>query len=475
MVGERKIEGIFDEKPFYKQYYFVGSVESKNGEKLSNLNIYIEFKASEPSKIMGIVLGNPIETFKQLDNMLVMGEYCTLKSDRNTNSYYKIYSDKLLISEISKDSSNASCQVVATFSLKEVKITSKTNCDKTHIRIYYEGMESFRVYSRFKYVWDGTVEKNKRKKREYFQNLKNADIDFEDYYFFENKNKIRTSRFARTILFTINKTTYKPEDIDSVYIKFLNEVLLIASFVENNDNQWFAYELFNGKEKLFYYRSSKRKPVISDQDNFLIGANNIEKFVSNALPKYKELKKDGIDLKAPIDYLLTASAAPNLDVAYINYFTALEKIKDMYAMSKNPTIDFVCDKEKQQEITDEILPTLKTKLGSDYDENSYKQKLKVVYRNSFLKLLKELNKEYSIEIKDLYPKGKANLRTIIEVRDDLIHSSIDIDSEKLILNLYRLKAITQRIIIRMLGWTHQYEIPDPFVQKTLQNDKIEFI
>ena len=469
MIGNNKIAGIFEKKPFYKQYYFVGSLETKKGKKLSKLNIYIEFKEGEPSKITGSIIGDPNNAFGELESM--MGEYCILRSD----SSRQISSEKVLIRSISRNMSNLNCQAIANLSLQEVKITSNFECDKPNLRIFYEGMESFRTHESSTYRLDGTINVRKNIRKKYFQEFKTANIEFENNHFYLHQNNVLRSFFAKTVLFLFKADIYQKKNIVNECMEFFNDILLIASFLENNENQLFAYELFNGKERVLYYKSSKPKQKTTDIDDFLITRAFTEKFIEDTLPRFIELRKRGIDLKIPFNYLITGSIAPNVHIAYVNYFTALEKIKDMYAKSKKPPIDFVCDGERQQELTEEILPILESKLGKIYNKNSFEAKLKVVYRNSISKIVKKIIKEYCVDLKDLFPKGKVNLQTIIDIRAELIHSSSEVDVESLILNEIRLKAIVQRIIIKMLGWNETNQVPNHFLRAILKENKIDFL
>jgi hypothetical protein len=65
--------------------------------------------------------------------------------------------------------------------------------------------------------------------------------------------------------------------------------------------------------------------------------------------------------------------------------------------------------------------------------------------------------KYNVNWKDLYPPGSDF--TLIKTRDNLFHSSIDIDYDNLIKELHRLQALLERLLLSVLGWSNFINAP----------------
>jgi len=114
-----------------------------------------------------------------------------------------------------------------------------------------------------------------------------------------------------------------------------------------------------------------------------------------------------------------------------------------------------------------MLETLAKERDSDLDLSIKKTAARVRETNDdfFDSVLDEILEKFDVEWKDLYPNNHK--RTIIQTRDDLLHSSRTIDFKFLSKESYRLRSIIERILLRMLGWKDISNSPKNYIKEWL--------
>ncbi|HEX9829347.1 MAG TPA: hypothetical protein VGB10_03970, partial [Bacteroidota bacterium] len=123
----------------------------------------------------------------------------------------------------------------------------------------------------------------------------------------------------------------------------------------------------------------------------------------------------------------------------------------------------ILEDEKFSALNESIKALVSEFVGDENKRRMIHKKTKELNRPALIDVLGAMLKKYNINWVDLYPPEK-DLRSLINTRNTLFHSSQEINSDGLVNEMYRVQALVERIILSLLGWRDFSKSPESFIK-----------
>lgn len=249
-----------------------------------------------------------------------------------------------------------------------------------------------------------------------------------------------------------------------------DDLTLLVSFLSRGWAVWHRYTFHRSDcietHNRRFRQPGRKKPSHSDGP---IEWGKTNDFLRLALPALRKHREQQFDVTMAITYCIIGGRDIYADEKFKNWFTALEHLKDLYQRRTN-TQTMLPEKEFKfiaRAVREAIRLSVTPKRGKAATAlvASMTEKVQELNRPAIRNTLDALFAKWRIEWRDLYPPG-SNL-TIVKTRNDLTHSSEAAETRGFVKEMYRVQAIAERLILRMLGWRDFIDCPPYHTQEWL--------
>jgi hypothetical protein len=250
----------------------------------------------------------------------------------------------------------------------------------------------------------------------------------------------------------------------------VDDLTLLVSFIGGAWIRWYRYVSWTDHG----YREGLRRvaPSVTCDDDDTLDQRTmiprqwiIPKFLKTAVPRLRSLDALGVDLRLPITYLIASKSARYIEEQFAYAILALEKLADSYAREHGltslvPSDDFkkirrlvraVVKAAFRESSPDDVVGPWERSRTSQL----MREKLSELNRPTLWAVLERALSELNVPWTDLYPENTQIQRrtpSFINARNRFIHSEGLIGPNRLGRELVRVRAISERIILRRLGW-----------------------
>jgi hypothetical protein len=457
------IEDIFPKNPFFERREFKGSL-SRQQQTADGLQFVVQYPLTKEGEIQGKVLGDR-NTFKKIEHLTsVPGPFWTLRSQKHEDLGWEMHSDEVLVPVIygqgwPSDYAEGMTAVVADLRLEDVFMTEHLRGSATqdrHLTFFLAGpremwgLQQLRVPS-----FTGEVKIDVRNAEIQLDESLPFDVEVCPIYFYDETSTADNYQLTTDVLTLHLKTNKSPKELStndfiSLSKELADDLTLLVSFLSRGWVSWFRYQLVTSENTKNYIRKTRSCSTKKLRwDDGLVEHHKSRDFLRTGLRNLRELRKKGLNLVMPIVYFVSANEKKYLEEQFTTFFLSLERIKDMFAK----------EEKLQKNLPNAAFKKLRSSIGGLVDNevkssdvrDRIRTKLPELNRPSILYVLEKLFSRYGVTWQDLYPTGSQQ-PTLIKTRDELFHSSHEIDMDLLVRERDRLQALLERILLRMLGW-----------------------
>jgi len=457
------IEDLFPKEPFFRIHEFKGSL-AKEGLVADELQVVVRYPLTREGEIRGKVLGDR-NTFKKIEGLFkVPGPLWTLKSQEHEGIRWQIQSDQVLVPMISNRGwpsgyGEGMATVVADLRFEDVFVTEyfRTQGGRQDRQLWFFlagprelwGLFQSRIPS-----YTGEVKIDVRYAAIELEEPFPFDIEVRPVYFYDNTSEPNSCEVTKDALALLLKTSKSvnelpTEDFLSLGKELADDLTLLVSLLSRRWVEWFRYQLATSESIVTYVRTTR--PCSSDSlhwDDGLVEHHKSRDFFKVGLRNLREFRRKGFNLFMPIVYFVSANQKKYLEEQFTTLFLSLERIKDMFAREEG--IQENLPEEDFKKLKSGVSAVIKEDVQSSKARNMIRRKTRELNRPPLRYVLDVLFSRYDVVWKDIYPKGSD--LTIIDTRNDLFHSSKDLDIDNLVRERDRLQALLERILLHMLGW-----------------------
>ena len=240
--------------------------------------------------------------------------------------------------------------------------------------------------------------------------------------------------------------------------ELVDDLTLLASFVAQRRTVWFAYAEDSGAQHSIYTRSVGAHDLREFRPHELLVAEpHLRSFLQDALKGLRRLRAQGVDLTVPLEYFVAGAQPASVDQQFAVSFLALEKLKAVHpARATSPALLFA---GQIDDLVVHVTEWLRDGQWSPDQADVVVRRLRDLRNAPFQQVIETILGQHAVEWRDLYPE--ASQMTVFKTRNSLFHASGSPDLSHLRRELLRLRSVTARIILRMLGWSDLTRTPDP--------------
>ncbi|GAH99313.1 unnamed protein product, partial [marine sediment metagenome] len=254
------------------------------------------------------------------------------------------------------------------------------------------------------------------------------------------------------------------EDFFNSSKALVNDITLLVSFLSRRWITWYQYQLVTKDTTKTYVRRT-RECITNELDwnDTFIAPHQSREFLKIGLTNLRKLRAEGFNLFMPIVYFVSGNEAKYVEEQFTILFLSLERIKDMFALKE----DFRKNLPNKafKKLGSLVSGVIKKNVESSKVFGRIQAKIPELNRPSLRFLLESLFDRHNIDWRDIYPP--ASDFTLIKTRDELFHSSRELNVDLLVKELRRLQVVIQRLLLRMLGWVDLSHSPTNFIKKRL--------
>jgi len=295
------------------------------------------------------------------------------------------------------------------------------------------------------------------------------EIEVRPWYFYD-RTALPESFPVKTKVLVLHFKTSKSEeelsddDFVALSTPVADDLALISSFVARRWITWYRSQLeTTSGVKTFVrrVRESSRNDV--DRFRMVVEPRDADEVIRKAFMNLRKLRDEGMNLYMPILYFVAGMEATYVEEQFSLQFLSLERIKDMHAIKEG--IDSNVPGSKFSRLRNKLSAVIKEELQEATVVEKVRRKIPELNRPSLRMILDHMLARYNVTWQDLYPQGGDF--TLIRTRDNLFHSSAEIDIDLLIKEKHRLQALLERVILSMLGWSSHRNSPPSYEKEWL--------
>jgi hypothetical protein len=195
------------------------------------------------------------------------------------------------------------------------------------------------------------------------------------------------------------------------------------------------------------------------------------KFLRQAFHVYRALRERGIDLRSPILQLVGSYRDAALEDRFHSAENALAKL-----------VALLREKQEARSIEASVVSRIKSALkdgleaerGQDAAEAAFDTIWNQISKNlgtiDTWSALERILTDYGVEWRDLYPPDRRR-PSLLYTRARLYHASGELDSAFLTKEVYRCRALVERLILRLFEWKDLNGAPLPWSLPWFQSDE----
>jgi hypothetical protein len=460
----------------YNRLELIGSLARAN-HIVNGLHIFVEYRKDREGPIYGYILGDG-ETAERLEALM-----------QGTDGFYRlearpigklnpfVSSNTVLLRNISmrgrRDDSelNRIQYQIAQLEFQDIKEEKQLASapGEQIVSFSIRGAREFwpAFYSRT-LRYDGNVETKQKLVTISIDGFRNVRVGFHFIYdqaeVAGTNGTFVTDAFALNFYPDVTSGKLSPADLVNLCVSIADDLLLLASVVSRRWIQWDRYMILSNDSLIRYVRTIR--PANTERiwrEDLLIMPNDCVQFLETALLEYRALKKAGMDLRLPLIYLVSAHERETLESQFVNFFLALEKIKDLYARHHHE--EFIIKSSLFRKLSSRTRKVVDELVDNCLKRKEIKEKIPELQRPSMKSMLLRILRYYEVNWEDLYPKGQE--LTIVNTRHQLFHSSVEVDIDTLMVERYRLQYLLERLVLSMLKWTEHSTAQAPYNREFL--------
>ncbi len=467
---------LLPKKPFHEHHEFIGRIVQ--GDQVSdNLQCIVTNSQIHNGPINGYIIGNAdtVKRIQKVTNLKLAPPFLESQSDDISREKFK--SDEFLWKRISLPSYSDSFDrfsIVCEFILQSYSTITKhepIELNKRIITFLLTGpLSAWHVVVMRERSFSGEVKINAHHSQLDLVLNDPFNIEVIPRYFYSDSN-IDGKQEVSTDVLTIQITTEQSSDelTDQDFIEkskqLVDDILLLMSLVSRRWIAWYAYYLETKTEILDYYRTTRSCSGESlSHDATLVNAPQIRQFLKESYSRYQRLRDEGFSLKLPLLYYISANEATYTEEQFTGYFLALEKLRDLFIRSR-PHLQHTLKPDEFISLAESIHQTIKQEVKLPDARRLLYAKLSDLNRPPLSSVLNEMFLFYKVDWHDLYPAN--SIFTLIQTRDKMFHSSMDLDHETIFHETERLKAIVERFLLAILEFPRFSNAPLPYVKQEL--------
>ena len=467
---------IFVRKEPFDERWEILAVFSNGQATTKPLQTFIKYPRVRPGKIIATVLGNKKEAQEIEEVVRGLDRCCTMSYESKEwgGASSKIYSDQVRVlnwtSPVSTLEDRPDTQI-AEFELERLEVThiySPKGEERDIIFVLASPFTPWKLlpdkdsmkYGKIRYL---------DKKLELANNAL-YDIYVTELNYFEQDNEnsrllLETSEIGLRFQENDKSRKMSDEEFVSGAKAVVEDLLLLMSFLSRSWIVWYQYSLRTPSTSITNIRQvfrqiNEKEPYISD---LIVEPSKIDEFISRALYEMQNLRENGLGLEVVINTMLVTYEAKYIDGKFLTLFTALEKLINYY--SELNGMQEILSKNIFSKINKEIRKNVKKEIE---DVNIRKQiyaKLLELNRYPLMFLLEKMYDELNTGLADLYKPNEPI--TLIQTRNSLVHSGKRPKPGVISKDYHRLRALVERVVLRLLKWDDLSNCPKPNIKKWL--------
>ncbi len=481
-------EYIYPKKPFKETLNFHGKLIYNDGS-IDDIHIIIQYSLLKGEAIEGKIIGTS-KTFSELqknfDSKIFDYE---LYAEIEGSYLKKVISKKVSITRLSDTYRSGKykdeIRIIGDIQLNDITIVheyqiseSKKNSQSDERNIVYLLSGSRRIWQIFEredYHSDGNVEIEVYKPDIVLDKELPFEIQIRPYYLYDKDDENLHGTLSVNVLSVIFKTNTTLENLsDDEFISLTKSIVqdltTLASFISKSRITWYRYNL---KTQTGAVSFNRRTVECKDGESYSlenpINLSQLKEFLKIGIKALRVLKEQEFDITMPILYFVSGHEAEFLREQFTSLFLSLESIKDMYAKREKLLTIFNDDNKAEfKKLKESIKSIVNENVKSDESKKKIIEKISELNRSSLKSILDHMFKKYSIDNSDLYPTG-SNFK-LIETRNTLFHTSVELDFKYLVKETFRLDVVLQRIILRLLNWPDISHTLDDYRKRWLSKD-----
>lgn len=468
------MEDVLPKQPFFARHEFVGKL-SKGDEVVNKLHVIVQYSLIKEGEITGKVLGSA-KVCERLRRIAELSDpFVKLTCEEPEHITTKISSEKTLLRKIRHRPAytNEMTYVVADLNFEDVTITKRIgplDSPDRHLTFFLSGprtLWSIRETREFSFTGE-------TRNKVYNSRIElNEDFPFEvevlPWYFHErtpapNNHELRANVLAMHLKTKASLDRLANKDFVNLGRALADDLTLLVSFLSRRWVAWYQYELVTNDTMETYVRKTRKCSTARlDWSDTFIAPEQSRDFLRIGLTNLRKLRAEGFDLLMPIAYFVSGHEAEHLEEQFATLFLSLEKIKDMFALKEGLRKNL--RGKAFGRLASLISDVIKKNPASAKVFDRIEPKIAELNRPSLRFVLESLFQRYRIDWRDVYPQ--ASDLTLLKTRDKLFHSSEELDADLLVKEFYRLQAIVQRLLLRLLGWVDLSHSPPDFMKRRL--------
>lgn len=473
---------IYKDRPFYGTIECVGTLYSGD-EKAEDLQIELEYPVTEPGTIRGTVIGTAQDSARITGLPSGSSDWELVAEDSRGGGQFRLFSDTIRITSMTTFW-NEELQPVRPILRFELLDFTKT---RTFPQSQKSGSRRLLYFlAGPERPWWGAIEREISDEGGFVYQNSYLDLDlrsplrlFVTKELFADQDPDDPSTSLRTHVLMLGVSTDSSEtelSTDSFVERadqLLEDVLLLMSFASKQWSVWFSSQLIV-PGSLTQDRVQTTSRTLSDQEpgeNMVpVPPSDALDFLRTVLPRYRDFQKEGSAMRTAIQTALASREEDYVESQFLSLFTALEALKNIFAEEEGRMQ--LLDQETFEEMRSDLKDVVREHIGGN--ENSglrseiYKSMIGL-NRPSLQSLLDGMFDKYDTGLGDLYPQEKRP--TLKQTRNNLVHGKGAPDEVgKLTDELFRLQALVNRLILRMLGWEDISQCPPESRKRHLKDD-----
>jgi len=469
----KMIEQFGPQPRFHVRDEFIGEINA-GGSVISDLHTIVQYAKAEPGKINACIKCDE-DLVSRLDDLLKAhpGPWILravdhdIQKDARTFFSNKVWLEKIETTRYAQQGYRA----VARFALEDYRskyfVTTKERARR--LTFYLAGPEPWLVYEIGGQSYTGEVKNEVHETPISLGPDSPFSLGVRPHYFYDrDAQDKRIMLTTRTMSVIIEPAEEYSDSTDEQFVdsstSLANDLMLLASFIACERVDWFGYSLIWEGGLTHYLRegrstfpdSAERRP---DSEEIPFQKHHLNKFYASAIGELRRLRVNKIDITSAMHFFVDGcNRSRLLEEQFAMLFLCLEHLKDL--LSDKLGLTSILDNTESGRVTQAIQAVLEERLQDTEAKKHIIQKLPELNRYPLKHCLSTIFRAYGVDYDDLYPP-KARDMAFVNTRNDLFHTSKTIDRTALAKETERLRAILQRLILKLLGWEDLHLCPSP--------------
>ena len=445
-------------EPFIEVHEFTGTLSDGSDLVVTDLHVVISYSKNNRGKIYGKIYGTDAtsESLAPIAN-----SSSKLLSLYSKNSEGEFFSNQVLIQQQSYRQQVAQKRNTVTYEVMSLELFEFSKIDYVDTELGGKRLLTFFLTGP-KNIWPVYQAMTCLDTGEIKNNIDDLSLELDKrftiivrpvYFYDKIANPIGAQISTYTIAICFETEVAEEELSDEQLVNegksFVEDIVLLASFLCKHWAAWYAYTLVTKKSVHFSIESRQRASEIRiNRDEIPIDLRRMKDFFQIAGSRLRSLRREDIDLTLPLTYYISGNEAKYTEEQFVKTFLGLEKLKDIYAQK------YKLEKNLSNTKFDKIKTKLSEMIKQEIEDTELAanicDKLPELNRPKLRTILDKLFDTYNIKWDDIYPQNSQF--SLIKTRDILFHSSKEVTTYELFLELQRLQILLTRVFLRILDW-----------------------